>query len=70
MDLKVGRHYEKCRWIMERSDKSIGGRDFFSGGRPMPYALLNFVPECNLKRLNKASQKRWAEYLKNNKKPI
>lgn len=40
------------------------GREFISGGTVMPDAILIFVPQSNLERLNEASKLRWRE-LKN-----
>jgi hypothetical protein len=47
--------------MREPKRSKINGREFISGGAAMPDAPLKFVPECNLKRLNEASQKRFTE---------
>jgi len=57
---------DKCRWMREPKKKKIGNREFMSGGSIMPNALLNFVPESNLKWLNESSQKEWKK-LRNKK---
>jgi hypothetical protein len=61
---RTGGGEAKCRWMREPKKKKIGDKEFISGGRVMPDALLNFVPESNLKSLNESSQKRWKK-LKN-----
>lgn len=55
---RVGKNSEKCRYMREPKTKKISGRTFISGGSVMPDAPLNFVPEGNLKCLNRASQER------------
>lgn len=59
--LRAGRKQDKCRWMREPKLSKIGKREFVSGGAVMPDALLNFVPEANLKWLNAASRKRKSE---------
>jgi len=61
LNLRTGGKEDKCRWMREPKNKKIKGREFMSGGSVMPDAPLNFVPECNVKRLNASSQKRWQE---------
>jgi len=60
LDLRLrsrsGGDRDKCRWMREPSVKKIKGKQFISGGRVIPSAVLNFVPKRNLKWLNKASQ--------------
>lgn len=56
-----GTYSDFCRWMRGPRVKKIGRREFVSGGSIMPDAILNFVPQCNLKRLNESSQKRWNE---------
>ena len=67
LSLRVGGEGDKCRWMIEPKRKKIKDREFVSGGQVMPDALLNFVPESNLKWLNEVSQKQWKE-LKNKEK--
>lgn len=62
--LRSGKQQDKCKWMRNHQKKRVNGREFISGGRVMLDGILNFVPECNLKWLNDASQKRWKE-LKN-----
>lgn len=59
LDLRSGGKADKCRWSREPKNKKIAGREFISGGRAMPDALLKFVPRSNLKCLNACSQERW-----------
>jgi len=66
MRLRTGGEGDKCRWMREPKKKKIEDREFISGGSVMPDALLNFVPEGNLKWLNRSSQKKRQE-LKSNK---
>ncbi len=61
LHLRSGGEGDKCRWMREPKEKKIGNKEFISGGSIMPDALLNFVPESNLKRLNGSSQARWRE---------
>lgn len=67
LSLRNGGKEDKCRWMREPKVKKIEGREFMAGGSVMPDDPLNFVPECNTKWLNTASQKRWHEINKNNK---
>ena len=64
--LRSGGEADKCRWMRKPKKKSIGDKEFVSGGSIMSDGSLNFVPESNLKWLNEVSQKRWHE-LKSNK---
>jgi hypothetical protein len=57
--LRSGDKNDKCRWMREPKKVRIKDKVFVSGGQVMPDALLNFVPESNLKWLNRASRKRW-----------
>ncbi len=59
LHLRLGSICDRCRWMREPKAKKIKGRVFMSGGRVMPNGILNFVPESNLRWLNKASQKQW-----------
>ncbi len=61
LNLRVGGQSDKCRWMREPKSVKLNGKEFVSGGRVMPDAILNFVPESNLKWLNESSQKRWKE---------
>ena len=56
LHLRAGSDRDKCRWMREPSVKKVGNKEFMSGGGVMPSAVLNFVPESNLKRLNQSSQ--------------
>jgi hypothetical protein len=67
LHLRSGKKEDKCRWMQEPKRVKIKNREFISGGQVMPNALLKFVPENNLKWLNKASQKRWLELIKKEK---
>jgi len=62
--LRTGGESDKCRWMREARKIKIGDKEFVSGGQVMPDAILNFVPECNLKLLNEVSRKRWLEIKK------
>lgn len=64
LNLRTGGKENKCRFMREPKKKKVGEREFLSGGGIMQDALLNFVPEGNLKWLNEASQGRLRE-LKN-----
>jgi hypothetical protein len=64
LHLRSGNSSDKCKWMKEPVRKKIKGREFISGGQAMPDNILNFVPEANLKWLNRASQKRWFEIKK------
>lgn len=64
LHLRSGNSSDKCRWMREPKKKKIKGREFVSGGRVMPDGILNFVPEPNIKWLNRVSQKRWRELKK------
>ncbi len=66
LHLRRGNFSDKCRWMREPKKAKIGDKEFISGGSIMPDAILNFVPEANLKWLNEVSQKRWQK-LKNRK---
>jgi hypothetical protein len=61
LNLRTGKKQDMCRWMREPKKKKINGREFVSGGGVMPDVPLNFVPQNNLKRINKISQKRWLE---------
>jgi len=65
--LRTGNTSDKCRWMREPKDVKLNGKEFISGGRVMPNAILKYVPESNLKWLNGISQKAWRT-LKNNSK--
>jgi len=67
LHLRSGNTSDKCRWMREPKQIKLGGKEFISGGRVMPNAILNFVPEGNLKWLNGSSQKVW-QMIKNNSK--
>ena len=66
LHLRVGNESDKCRWMREAKKVKIGEKEFVSGGQVMPDAILNFVPENNLKWLNESSQKRWRKLKKKN----
>jgi len=66
LHLRKGSKQDQCRWMREPKKVKIKDKEFISGGAVMPDAILNFVPEANLKWLNESSQKRWQE-LKSNK---
>ena len=57
--LRTGSTADKCRWMREPKKVKIKKREFISGGKAMPDAMLNFVPRSNLKWLNRCSQARW-----------
>lgn len=59
LHLRSGSNADRCRWMVEAKTSKVAGRVFTSGGRVMPDALLNLVPQGNLERLNGLSQKRW-----------
>jgi len=59
LHLRNGGNHDRCRWMREPKKVRIKSKEFISGGSVMPNALLNFVPERNLKRLNEVSQKAW-----------
>jgi len=59
LNLRVGGQSDKCRWMRNPSKKKIGDKEFISGGGVMRDAILNFVPESNLERLNESSKKAW-----------
>lgn len=61
LNLRSGNKSDKCRYMREAKMTKIGEREFISGGRAMADAPLNFVPESNLQRLNRASFERWHE---------
>jgi hypothetical protein len=61
LNLRTGGKQDKCCFMREAKQTKIKGRNFVSGGRVMPDAPLNFVPESNLKYLNNPSKTRWAE---------
>ena len=67
LNLRSGNTSDKCRWMREPKQTKLGDKEFISGGRVMPNAILNFVPEGNLKWLNGISQKAW-QMIKNNSK--
>jgi len=62
---RSGKKQDRCRWMRDAKTSKVAGREFVSGGRVMPDALLNFVPSANIDRLNQASQARWQELKKN-----
>jgi hypothetical protein len=64
LNLRTGGESDKCRWMRESKRQRIGDKEFISGGSVIPDALLNFVPQSNLKWLNEASQRRWKELKK------
>lgn len=64
LNLRDGGRQDECRWMREPREVKVGGKEFVSGGGVMPDALLNFVPESNLKWLNESSRKRWLELKK------
>jgi len=57
--LRTGGEGDKCRWMRDPKLKRIGDKEFISGGSVMPNALLNFVSESNLERLNGSSREAW-----------
>lgn len=57
--LRHGLPRDKCRWMREAKLSKVNGREFVSGGRVMPNAVLNFVPRSNVVRLNGLSRKAW-----------
>lgn len=59
LTLKTGGEGNKCQWMRDPKKKKIGDKEFISGGSVMPGALLNLVPESNLKWLNENSRKAW-----------
>jgi hypothetical protein len=59
LHLRSGSNADRCRWMIEAKVSKVAGRVFTSGGRVMPDALLNLVPQSNLERLNEISYKRW-----------
>ena len=59
LHLRTGNKSDKCRFMREAKNAKIGQRHFVSGGTQMPDALLNLVPESNLKSLNTPSRERW-----------
>lgn len=61
LELTYGKKEDKCRYMREPRRTHIGTREFITGGSIMPDALLNFVPESNLGRLNASSRKRLEE---------
>lgn len=61
LELRYGNKNDRCRFMREPRATRIGIREFITGGSVMPDALLNFVPESNLERLNTSSQERWEE---------
>lgn len=63
--LRSGAKHEVCRFMREAKMAKVHGREFVSGGTVMPDALLKFVPESNLESLNKSSQDRYKEIVKN-----
>ena len=72
LDLKLqkrsGNKKQKCRYMREPRLVKIKSKAFVSGGKAMPDAPLNFVPECNVSWLNMASKERWCELRKNRPK--
>lgn len=61
LNLRSGKKQDKCRFMREPKLVKIRGREFVSGGTIMPDALLNFVLESNLERLNTSSKARRAK---------
>lgn len=61
LHLRVGGERDKCRWMRETRRMKIKGREFTSGGRVAPTAVLKFVPAGNVERLNTFSRERWRE---------
>lgn len=61
LSLRNGKKHERCRFMKEAKASKVAGRDFVSGGRVMPDAPLNLVPESNVERLNITSKERWHE---------
>lgn len=59
LELRGGSTQDICRYFREAKRAKIGEREFISGGTIMPNAILKFVPESNLTRLNEASKRRW-----------
>lgn len=59
LEIRVGNNADKCRWMREAKRKKIQEREFISGGREMPTALLKFVPRSNVERLNTPSKLKW-----------
>ena len=68
--LRVGKEQDKCRWMREPRKTKIQNKEFVSGGSVLPNAILNFVPEGNVGRLNESSQARWHELLEKDKKTL
>lgn len=66
LKFRVGSDKDKCKWMRGHRLKKVNGKTFTSGDTIMPDGSLKFVPECNLKHLNKPSQDRWLELNKNN----
>jgi hypothetical protein len=56
---RTGGTRDECRFMREPKLKKIAGREFMSGGTVASDAILNFIPEKNLTRLNQSSQERW-----------
>jgi hypothetical protein len=61
---RTGKQQDKCRFMRDTKSSKIDGREIVFGGRAMPDATLNFVPESNLSWLNEPSRKRWHELKK------
>ena len=59
LHLRHGNKSDKCRFMREAKRTKIRGREFVSGGRVMPDALLILVPNATAERLNEASRKRY-----------
>ena len=64
LHLRSGNTSDKCRWMKEAKSVKLNGKEFISGGRVMPNAILKYVPESNLKWLNGISQKGWLKLKK------
>lgn len=64
LNLRNGKKSERCRFMREAKITKIKEREFVSGGRAMPDALLKFVPQSNLERINSPSRQRWDELKK------
>lgn len=65
LEIRPKKINDRCRWMRSRDTRKIKDKVIVSGGNTMPDVILKFVPECNLKRLNKPSQDRWLELNKN-----
>lgn len=58
-DLRSGRNQDTCRYMRPPRRTKARDKEFITGGSVMPDAILKFVPQSNLMRLNEASKNRW-----------